>query len=255
VKRRWLRWLVYSLLAVVAFTIVVQPIGARIEARKAKDIALGVSTRGTPSDVLQTAQEAVSIWAHEPSVVIHTDPVRNGWDAVVMSGASCYGVKIRNSKVSSLPGMQPCPTIEVATTDDGQLDTSDTRRPVVSGFVDTWLRGAPYADRYLADTLPMLAPPTTLAKDVKVNAIYGKAVANDPGTRATVTATATVKFPSRIDKGPDQIESMAWTIDLVHGDERWSIERVTGGQVPDGDKADLKRGRTTDTTTPTQQGD
>ena len=72
-------------------------------------------------------------------------------------------------------------------------------------------------------------------------------VAAAEGARSTVTATADVTLPGRV-------EALAWTFRLTRGPSRWSIAGVDGGEVPTGDPAELRLGRTPDTTIPTTEG-
>ena len=111
------------------------------------------------------------------------------------------------------------------------------------GFLDAWLTGDPAADRYLADSRPAFASLPERATDVKVTALYGDEASPRPGAHSIVTAAADVTLPGRT-------ESLAWTFALVHGDSRWSIEQMAGGEIPTGDSADLARGRTVETTEP-----
>ena len=95
------------------------------------------------------------------------------------------------------------------------------------GFLDAWLTGDPAADRYLADSRPAFASLPERATDVKVTALYGDEAPPRPGAHSIVTAAADVTLPGRT-------ESLAWTFALVHGDSRWSIEQMAGGEIPTG---------------------
>jgi hypothetical protein len=164
------------------------------------------------------------------------------WRAVVMTGSACYELAV-GDRVSAHPGLIPCPPVDAAGSADQTLSGSDARYVVVAGFLDAWLTGDSTADRYLADSRPTFAAPTQRAESVKVNAVYGDEVTTKPGARSVVTATAQVVWP-------DRTESLAWTFVVVHGDSRWSIDQLAGGEIPTGDKSDLARGRTIDTTEP-----
>jgi hypothetical protein len=220
-------------------------IGGRVRADRALAKANEVAQLGTPGEVAARAQQMVSVWAGQPAVVIEVERERRYWRAVAMAGTDCYELAV-SERVSAHPGLVPCPPVAAAGSADDALTGTDPRRVVVAGFLGAWLTGDPTADRYLADSRPAFAPLPERATDVKVTGFYGDDAPSDPGARSIVTASAQVTLPGRT-------ESLAWTFALVHGDSRWSIDQMAGGEIPTGDSADLTRGRTTAETT--QQGD
>lgn len=211
-------------------------IGGRVRADRALDRANEVAQSGTPGEVAARAQQMVSVWAGEPAVVITVERERRYWRAVAMAGPNCYELAV-GARVSAHPGLVPCPPVDAAGSADTALSSNDPRHIVVAGFLDAWLTGDPTADRYLADSRPAFAVPAAAADDVKVLAVFGDEAPVKPGARSVVTATAEVTWP-------DRVESLAWTLVLVHGPSRWSVEQMAGGEVPTGDSATLNRGRT-----------
>ena len=237
---RWPAWLVRTIIFGGLGLLLIIAIGGRVRADRALARADEVSRLGTPGEVAARAQQMVSVWAGEPAVVITVERERRYWRAVAMAGPNCYELAV-GDRVSAHPGLVPCPPVSAAGSAEDPLTGSDPRRTVVAGFLDAWLTGDPTADRYLADSRPAFAPLPELASDVKVTAFYGDDASSSPGAHSIVTASADVTLPGRT-------ESLAWTFALVHGDSRWSIEQMAGGEIPTGDSADLVRGRTADTT-------
>jgi hypothetical protein len=177
----------------------------------------------------------VSVWAGEPAVVISVEREDRHWRAKAMTGSACYELAV-GDRVSAHPGLIPCPPVDAAGTADSSLSSNDPRFVVVAGFLDAWLTGDSTADRYLADSRPAFAAPAEDADSVKVTGVFGDEAPVKPGARSVVTAAAEVAWP-------DHTESLAWTMVLVNGDSRWSIEQLAGGEIPTGDSGDLNRGR------------
>lgn len=254
-NRRWAPWVVRTIWIGGLALILLFAFGARTRADRAYDQVAKVRSAGTPSDVLTKAQQAVSVWAGRPAVVISVAREQDHWRAQAMAGPNCYELAVSKDKVSGHPGLVPCPAITAAGVGDDQLATTDDRRPVIASFLGAWLTGDITAPRYLADDTPAFALPAELASRVSVMNLWGDDASSSPGTKSLVTATADVSYPSSATRGA-RIESQAWTFLLVHGETRWSIKQMAGGEVPSGDKADLKLGWTPDTTLPTTtQGD
>lgn len=207
---------------------------ANVRIDRAEAANSGNRTLGAPGPVITKAQHAVLVWAGAPGVAIDQWVEKDHWRVVVQVGAVCYQVAVSKDMASAHPGQIPCPSLAVAGVDKDVLDQADPRRGVVVGFLTAWLSGDPTADRYLSDDRPSYPLPPTKAQKVQVGALYGDA-AQGPGTKSTVTATADVFYP-------DHRESMAWTFVMAHGDSRWAVSEMSGGEVPTGDSADLARG-------------
>jgi hypothetical protein len=232
---RWPAWLVRTAIFGGLGLLLIIAIGGRIRADRALDKANSVAEMGTPGMVAARAQQAASVWAGQPAVVISVEREQRHWRAVAMVGGACYELAV-GDKVSAHPGLIPCPPVSAAGSADATVSGMDSRYGVVTGFLDAWLRGDPTADRYLADERPALAPPPEEATDVKVTGVYGGDKAEVPGARSVITATADVTFDERT-------ESLAWTLLVVRGDTRWSVEQVAGGEIPTGDGTTLTQGR------------
>lgn len=233
--RRWPAWAVRVVIfGGLAMLLAISGSG-RVRADRALHRADEVARRGTPGDVAARAQEAVSVWAGATAVVIKVDRERGYWRATAVAGTACYEVAV-DVRVSAHPGLVPCPPVTVAATDDDQLVGSDPRRTVAEGFVVAWLTGDPTADRYVAPDRAAFAPVSARAVDVRVTGTSGDPASDAPGTRSLVNVAASVTFS-------DRVESLAWTVALVRGDTRWSVDQVAGGEVPSGDHIDLTRGR------------
>lgn len=235
---RWPAWLVRTAIFGGLGLLLIIAIGGRIRADRALGKANEVRDMGTPGMVAARAQQAISVWAGEPAVVVSVEREQRHWRAVAMTGGACYELAV-GDKVSAHPGLIPCPPVSAAGSADATISSLDARYGVVAGFLDAWLRGDPTADRYLADERPALAPPPETASNVKVTGVYGDDKAETPGVRSIVTATADVTFV-------DRTESLAWTFQVVRGDSRWSVEQVAGGEIPTGDAATLTLGRVGD---------
>lgn len=231
---RWPAWLVRTAIFGGLGMLLLLSAGGRIRADRALDRANSVADMGTPGEVAARAQQMVSVWAGEPAVVISVEREDRHWRAKAMTGSACYELAV-GDRVSAHPGMIPCPPVTAAGSDDTSLSTNDARYLVVAGFLDAWLTGDSTADRYLADSRPGFTAPTVAAA-VKMTGVFGDDVATKPGARSVVTATAEVSWS-------DHAESLGWTFVVVHGDSRWSIEQMAGGEIPTGDSATLSRGR------------
>jgi hypothetical protein len=245
-------WAVWTVILLPIVVILVGVVGTqartiRLERQFSED-----RNRGVPSDINVAAAQMVSVWAGQPAVVIKVERQPHDlWLATAMVGPTCYEVWVgpHGDQVSAHPGLVPCPAVSIAGSGDDKLEASDERYALVSLFLDAWLRGDPTAGRFLADDTADMHLPAELASDVKVMAVYGAAVSPVEGARSTVTALADVELPGRT-------EALAWTFRLVRGSTRWSIEDAAGGEVPTGDPAGLRLGRTVPTTIPTfEQGD
>lgn len=232
---RWPAWVVRVAIFGGLGLLLLIAIGGRVRADRALERANEVRDMGTPGEVAARAQQAVSVWAAQPAVVVKVEREGRHWRATAMVGPDCYQLAV-GEEVSAHPGLVPCPPISAAGSADDSISSVDPRYGVVAGFLDAWLRGDPSSDRYLADGRPSLAPPAEMSSDVKITAIFGPSTTASPGARSVVTARADVTYH-------DRTEALGWTLVLLRGDNRWSVDQLVGGEIPTGDPTDLVTGR------------
>jgi hypothetical protein len=230
---RWPSWIVRTAVFGGLGLLLIIAIGGRVRADRALDRANEVAKSGTPGAVAARAQQAVSVWSGQPSVVVSVEKEQDHWRAVAMAGTNCYELAV-DERVSSHPGLIPCPAVESAGTGNEIIEPHDIRRVTVELFLSAWLKGEATAERYMAADEPVLVLQEK-AERVVVTGFYGNEAKTEPGSKSVVTAVATVTYE-------DRTEQLAWTLTLVLEGERWAVELVAGGEVPTGDSSSLTSG-------------
>lgn len=237
---RWPSWLVRVVVFGGIGLFLIIAIGGRFRADRALERANDVAKRGTPSEVMSKAQQAVTTWLGDSAVVISVQREDDHWRATALAGTTCYEIVV-SDRVSAHPGRVACPLLDAAGTASTQLAASDPRYNVVAGFLDAWLTGDLTADRYLAADQPHARFLDENADRVKVTAVYGKEAPTASGAKSLLTSEAEVSYSS---PAGDRTEHLAWTLLLVKEGDRWSIVQIAGGEIPTGDSAAMTGGVT-----------